>query len=266
MISSVAGSGFFDYASYSTQDAGRRASVTDSVNPARQQEKSDKAAEASANVEPSDAPKKPNGEPLTDGDQAEIRELESIDRKVRQHEQAHMAAGGSLVTSSASYSYTKGPDGKRYATGGEVGIDTSSGRTPEETLSRARQIRSAALAPADPSPQDRSVAAAASQMEMQALQEIAKAQQEAIKSEGEGEGETADLPEIPTLGSGKSEADSISPFATGKAANDNGIGKSTRAEAVTQAYQSMMAGAAQGSERENNAGFGSFGGLVSAYA
>lgn len=38
-------------------------------------------------------------------------------------------------------------------------------RTLEETIERARQIRSAALAPADPSSQDRQVAAAASQME-----------------------------------------------------------------------------------------------------
>ena len=176
-----------------------------------------------------------------------------------------MAAGGSLVTSSASYAYTEGPDGKRYATGGEVGIDTSSGRTPEETLSRARQIRSAALAPADPSPQDRSVAAAASQMEMQALQEIAKAQQEAAKGEN-SEGEATGQPEAPNIfGSGKTESNQLSPFPTGNAANDSGIGKSTRAEAVSQAYQSMMFGA-QGGERENNVGFSSFSNKVSAYA
>ncbi|GHT89745.1 hypothetical protein FACS1894101_0900 [Betaproteobacteria bacterium] len=263
MISSVAGSGFFDYASYATQNAERGGFAANSTHSTG--EEKEKTAETRASNASNDMAKKPNGAPLTDGDQAEIRELESIDRKVRQHEQAHMAAGGSLVTSSASYSYTEGPDGKRYATGGEVGIDTSSGRTPEETLSRARQIRSAALAPADPSPQDRSVAAAASQMEMQALQEIAKAQQEAIKSGSEGE--TVDLPEIPTPGSGQSEANNLSPFATDKAANDNGIGTPRRAEAATQAYQSMMFGAAQGSERESHSmGLGSFGGLISAYA
>ena len=30
-----------------------------------------------------------------------------------------------LVTRGASYTYTMGPDGRRYATGGEVGIDTA---------------------------------------------------------------------------------------------------------------------------------------------
>lgn len=62
---------------------------------------------------------------------AEVAELKKIDSKVRQHEMAHMAAGGGLVTSGASYTYQKGPDGVNYAVGGEVGIDTSAGRTPE---------------------------------------------------------------------------------------------------------------------------------------
>jgi len=61
---------------------------------------------------------------------------------------------------------------------GEVGIDTSKGRTPEETLARAQQIRAAALAPADPSGQDRAVAAAASQMAADARAEIARASME----------------------------------------------------------------------------------------
>ncbi len=105
-------------------------------------------------------------------DQAEIRRLQARDREVRAHEQAHQAAGGSLVASAASFTYVTGPDGRRYATGGEVSVDTSPGRTPEETLRRAQQIRRAALAPAQPSGQDRSVAAQAQQMETQARQEL----------------------------------------------------------------------------------------------
>jgi hypothetical protein len=110
-----------------------------------------------------------------------VEELAKTDRRVRQHEQAHMAVGGSLVTSGASYEYETGPDGKRYAVGGEVGISLAKGRTPEETLQRARRIRAAALAPADPSPQDRSIAAAAGQMEMQAMREIAAERMEESK-------------------------------------------------------------------------------------
>jgi hypothetical protein len=89
------------------------------------------------------------------------------------------------VSSGASLDYTTGPDGQRYAVAGEVGISTSKGRTPEETLMRAQQIRAAALAPADPSAQDRSVAAAATQMAAEARVELAREQVEASKVEGD---------------------------------------------------------------------------------
>jgi len=61
-----------------------------------------------------------------------------------------------------------------YAVGGEVQIDVSPGRTPEETVRKADQIRRAALAPADPSAQDYRVAAQAAQMMAQAQQELAR--------------------------------------------------------------------------------------------
>lgn len=79
-----------------------------------------------------------------------------------------MAAGAGLITRGASFTYETGPDGKRYAVGGEVGIDVSGGRTPEETLAKAERIRAAALAPAEPSAQDRQVAAEADQMAAEA--------------------------------------------------------------------------------------------------
>jgi hypothetical protein len=131
----------------------------------------------------------PGEEALSEPELREVEELKKADREVRQHEQQHLAAGGSLVRGGASYSYRQGPDGKRYAVSGEVSIDTSEGRTPEETLSRARRIRAAALAPANPSPQDRSVAAAASQMEMRALQEIARNGNDG-NGNGNGNGQT----------------------------------------------------------------------------
>lgn len=127
-----------------------------------------------------------------DADQAaQVAKLKQIDRQVRQHEMAHLAAGAGVVTSGASFTYEKGPDGQSYAVAGEVGIDTSPGRTPEETIARARRIRSAALAPADPSPQDRSVAAAATQMEVTAR--MALAQQRAQAASGGGGGAAAYL-------------------------------------------------------------------------
>ena len=45
---------------------------------------------------------------LTAEQQAEVSKLQKIDREVRQHEMAHMAAGAGMVTSGASYTYTRG--------------------------------------------------------------------------------------------------------------------------------------------------------------
>lgn len=105
---------------------------------------------------------------LSESDQRVIAKLQERDRAVRAHELAHIAAGAGVVTSGATYTYETGPDGKRYANGGEVGIDVSPGRTPQDTLRKAQQIRSSALAPADPSAQDRSIAARADQMATEA--------------------------------------------------------------------------------------------------
>jgi len=84
--------------------------------------------------------------------------------------------GGDLVRGGATFTYATGPDDKRYAVAGEVSIDTSPGRTPEETIPKAQHIRETALAPAEPSPQDRNVAAKAVQMESNARRELGSAQ------------------------------------------------------------------------------------------
>lgn len=107
-------------------------------------------------------------------ERALVRELARTDREVRAHERAHLAAAGGLARGGAIYSYQRGPDGQLYAVGGEVSIDLAPGATPEETLDRARRIRAAALAPANPSAQDRAVAARASQMALEAQIELAQ--------------------------------------------------------------------------------------------
>lgn len=111
---------------------------------------------------------------LSADDETLLRTLQARDREVRQHEQAHLAASGGLALSGARFSYQRGPDGVDYAVGGEVSIDTSPGGTPEETLQRARQLRAAALAPAQPSGQDLAVAAQAARMAMDAQDELAR--------------------------------------------------------------------------------------------
>jgi hypothetical protein len=101
--------------------------------------------------------------------EAVIRQLQSRDSVVRAHEAAHIAAGGGVVTGGAHYSFQKGPDGREYAVGGEVGIDLSpvSGNS-RATIAKMETVRAAALAPAEPSAQDQSVAAAAAQAEVRA--------------------------------------------------------------------------------------------------
>lgn len=114
---------------------------------------------------------------LSPAEKTQVARLKSIDAEVRAHEMAHVSAGGGL-TGAATYSYTKGPDNKMYATSGEVSISMKEGRTPEETISIARQIQAAAMAPSDPSPQDYKVAASAMQMEIKARADMVKQQAE----------------------------------------------------------------------------------------
>ncbi len=132
-------------------------------------------AQSSASAEPVAAAAS-TSTTLTPEAQALIDQLKARDTEVRQHEQAHLATAGGLAVSGASYTYQRGPNGVSYAIGGEVNIDTSPGGTPEETIQRARTIQAAALAPAEPSGADRSVAAQAQQMETQARAELAQQQ------------------------------------------------------------------------------------------
>jgi hypothetical protein len=132
--------------------------------------KANNAADNTTNTGSTD--RSSSGEQLSTDQQKQVDKLKETDSHVRAHEQAHLAASGGLAMGGASFEYETGPDGKRYAVGGEVQIDTSKGKTPEETLAKASRIRSAALAPSDPSGQDRAVAAAATQMAAEAQQEI----------------------------------------------------------------------------------------------
>lgn len=114
------------------------------------------------------------GQPaLSEEEQKQVDELKQRDAEVRRHEAAHKAAAGSYASGGPSFEFQAGPDGRRYAVGGEVQIDTSpvSGN-PRATIAKMQQIRRAALAPASPSAQDRSVAAQAAQAEREARSEL----------------------------------------------------------------------------------------------
>ncbi len=125
--------------------------------------------------------------------QQEIRELAARDREVRTHEQAHMSVGGQYA-GAVQYDYDRGPDGRLYAVGGEVGIDTSPiPGDPQATIEKMEQVRRAALAPAEPSGQDRSVAAQAGQAIAQARAELATQQPDKAR---QGEAASDDNTEI----------------------------------------------------------------------
>ena len=135
-----------------------------------------------------DGNKEPGKESQDRQQQAQQKEIEALkarDQEVRAHEQAHQGVGGRYA-SAPSFTLSRGPDGKGYATGGEVQIDiTPIAGDPAATVRKMQQVRSAALAPAEPSGQDRSVAAKASQLEAKARSEQASKVASSLSSVGQ---------------------------------------------------------------------------------
>lgn len=120
---------------------------------------------------------------LTEEEKQQVEKLKQRDAEVRRHEQAHKAAAGSHASGGPTFEYQTGPDGKRYAVGGEVQIDTSEVKgDPQATIAKMQQIRRAANAPAEPSAQDRKVAAQAAQAEQRARRELAQQRAEESRS------------------------------------------------------------------------------------
>jgi hypothetical protein len=110
---------------------------------------------------------------LSQKQQIQVQKLKSRDIEVKAHEQAHLSAAGALAIGGASFTYTTGPNGMRYATGGEVNIDTSAvANDPAATIRKAETIRRAALAPANPSSQDQLVASQAGSLQQKAKVEL----------------------------------------------------------------------------------------------
>lgn len=124
---------------------------------------------------------------LTPEEEEQVKELSDRDREVRAHEQAHLAAAGPHARGGPTYTFQTGPDGRNYAIGGEVQIDTSPvDGDPEATIQKAQIVRAAALAPAEPSAQDRRVAAAATKMEQAAAAELKAQRTDALTQDEAG--------------------------------------------------------------------------------
>lgn len=131
------------------------------------------SSEASAQAQRAPKPAAADGE-TTPEQSLELQELRRRDREVRAHEQAHKSAGGAHA-GSIHLEYAVGPDGKRYASSGEVSIDVSEvSGDPAATLRKMQVVQRAANAPAEPSGADRQVAAQAASTASRARADLAK--------------------------------------------------------------------------------------------
>jgi hypothetical protein len=168
---------------------------------------------------------KQNSEPasnsfeLSEDELKMIEELKARDLEVRAHEQAHKSVGGQY-TGAISFSYQAGPDGKRYAVGGEVPIDVSPiAGNPQATIAKMMVVSAAARAPAQPSAQDQMVAAQAARSISEAQAELAQEKYEDVRGENDTSKEKPDSNSSSSFNSVYTN-DSIGQFQS-VAANDN---------------------------------------------
>lgn len=130
MISSVSGNRF---AVQQTDYSQRQSAAFSTANP--DQDVQQNLALKTDDAKSSD--NKKTGE-LSESDLKVVSELKQRDAEVKAHEAAHLAAAGGIATGGASFSYQQGPDGIRYAIGGEVNIDTSGSRRPGRNAAKSR--------------------------------------------------------------------------------------------------------------------------------
>ena len=149
---------------------------------------------------------------LTPQEQQQLAELKQTDAQVKAHEHAHKSTAAGLTTSGPNYEYETGPDGKKYAVAGDVNVSYQKSSDPEVNLKNAQQLKAAALAPADPSSQDRKVA-------MQADREIAQARQEIMEEQNQTEEEEET--------SATSAAGSMTPASETESDTQNNTAKTT---------------------------------------
>lgn len=200
---------------------------------------------------------------LTPEEEQQVEELKARDAEVRTHEQQHVAVGGPYVTGGPTYTYQTGPDGRQYAIGGEVSIDTGEvSGDPEATIQKMQTVAAAAMAPAEPSGQDHKVAAAARQAEAKARAELSKQQTTEMSGEGEEDGTQAAMSTDDAMASESSNEDaeqssnvsSAAPSESGKSDASSNISvapaKNNASSAASSAYQaasSMTSGQSGGS-------------------
>lgn len=94
-----------------------------------------------------------------------LDKFRNMDAKVRMHEQTH--ASLSNTTSPIQYNYQMGPDGKMYAVGGSVRLDTSMPSDPKAAMNKLDSIiNSSTSSGSSMSGADSSIAISANLMKM----------------------------------------------------------------------------------------------------
>jgi|TARA_B100000315_G_scaffold159283_1_gene147798 hypothetical protein len=150
-----------------------------------------RAAQESGNAGNGDSKSATNPSGLSEAELKLVAELKARDAEVRRHEQAHANAGGQY-SGQPSYSYQRGPDGGNYAVGGSTPIDVSPiAGNPDATIRKMEVVKRAAMAPAEPSGQDRAVASRAQAEESKARAEAAaQRREEAVEARTETAGQS----------------------------------------------------------------------------
>lgn len=183
----------------------------------------------------------PDGDGLNEAEEKQVQELAKRDREVRAHEQAHARVGGAYA-GAPSYTFQQGPDGKRYAIGGEVQIDTSKEKTPQETIRKMQIVIRAALAPAEPSSQDLKVAQLARSQLSEAQAEARQAKAEDLQG-GDGASDSLSGPGAGAEKKGPEKPASEGKMSEGERAQGGGLQSNGPEPANGQAaaaYQSAL--------------------------
>lgn len=191
------------------------------------------AQEAASGEEPSS----PGG--LTEAEEEVVAELRRADQEVRRHEAAHAAAGGPYA-GAPRYTFERGPDGQLYAVAGEVSIDTAPvDGDPAATIQKLQTVRAAALAPGDPSAQDRAVAAQADAGIRQAQAELNAQRAEELSGEGDTASPANDIGSLDNDGPVREGAAAAESASTGSGFGDGG-GRDGAAERTSELVSNLL--------------------------
>lgn len=85
-----------------------------------------------------------------------LGKFKNLDAEVKAHEQAH--ASGAATTTPIQYNYQVGPDGRVYATGGSVRLDTSLPEDEGSAAVKLEELQNASSAPDQLSSADAQIA------------------------------------------------------------------------------------------------------------